>query len=292
MSPGTRKAYRSHWRVFGRWCASNGLQSLPARPLTVAGYFMERFEDGLSLSALKQIRNAIAWHHVRADAPDNPTKDKDVRETLALLRRKAVKTGRGTEKQAVGVRLEHIREYANSSKPLEEETWGPDGVTWTPAMAKKRVRTLALLHTMHNALLRRSEAAALRWEDLVPTGDGKARLILRQSKTSDKPLYRLLTTRAWKYLLAMKPRNAKPSDRVFRVTSGRAIRDRIRVAMKGIRPGATGHSLRVGAAQDLTIRGASLQQVKEAGGWKTLHMPARYAEAVRPEVGAVNLLED
>ena len=177
--------------------------------------------------------------------------------------------------------------YEDTARPGEGEG------RWTKANEAKLARTLALLYTMHNALLRRGEAAALCWGDVtfIPR-TGQGRLTVQRSKTSDDPSVRLLTTKAVRYLEAIKPKGCKPTDRVFRVTSGRAIRDRIAAAMKGIRPGATGHSLRVGAAQDMTIRGASLQAVQQAGGWATLDMPAYYASKVKAEVGAVNLLED
>lgn len=293
LAPGTLKAYNSYWASFSRWCADNDTSPLPASEVAVIGYMMDRYENGFSLSALKGARNAIAWQHGLAGHP-TPTKSETVKTTMSLLRRKAGTQGRKVARQAVGVRLEHIRTYEQTSRPSPEEVEA--GARWTKANEGKRNRTLALLYTMHSALLRRGEAAALRWRDVTFRTDRKGREVARvtivKSKTSDEPTYRMVTSKAAKYLKAMRPRDWKPSHRVFRVSSGRAIRDRIVVAMRGIRPGATGHSLRVGGAQDLTIRGASLQQVKEAGGWATLDMPAYYASKVRPEVGAVMLLED
>lgn len=288
LAPGTLKAYRSYWASFKRWCADNDTSPLPASEVAVIGYMMDRYDAGFSLSGLKGARNAIAWQHDRAGHP-TPTKSETVKTTMSLLRRKAGKQGRKVARQAVGVRVEHIRMYEDTSRPSPEEVEA--GARWTAANERKREWTLALLYTMHNALLRRGEAAALRWSDVRFRPNGRARITIRKSKTSDTPTYRMVTSRTAKYLKALRPRGWKPEDRVFGVTSGRAIRDRIVVAMKGIRPGATGHSLRVGGAQDLTIQGASLQQVKEAGGWATLDMPAYYASKVRPEVGAVNLLE-
>ncbi|WP_448204580.1 tyrosine-type recombinase/integrase [Azospirillum sp. sgz302134] len=49
----------------------------------------------------------------------------------------------------------------------------------------------------------------------------------------------------------------------------------------------SGHSLRVGAAQDLTAAGFGLPAIQQAGRWKSPTMPARYAEKIVPRQGAM-----
>ncbi|MCW2240413.1 tyrosine-type recombinase/integrase [Azospirillum canadense] len=49
----------------------------------------------------------------------------------------------------------------------------------------------------------------------------------------------------------------------------------------------SGHSLRVGAAQDLTAAGFGLPASQQAGRWKSPTMPARYAEKIVPKQGAM-----
>ena len=193
------------------------------------------------------------------------------------------------QKQARAIRLEHIRIYEAGGRPSEEETW--DGVAWTPARERDYRLNVALLYTMHNALLRRSEAAALRWRDLAPrTSAGRYGSPYPRARRAPNPLpgcSRNGRRATW------RPSGQGVEAVRSRVPGnvGQAIQDKIVRAMGKIRPGCTGHSLRVGAAQDLTILGASLQQLKDAGGWRSLAMPANYAKGVRPEVGAVNLLE-
>ena len=50
----TRRAYRSHWRAFDAWCASQGLEALPARPETVALYAATLADDGRKVSTIEQ----------------------------------------------------------------------------------------------------------------------------------------------------------------------------------------------------------------------------------------------
>ncbi len=60
------------------------------------------------------------------------------------------------------------------------------------------------------------------------------------------------------------------------------------VKRAGLEPGAiSGHSLRVGMAQDLVASGADLPAVMQAGRWKSPTMPARYAERLLAGRGAV-----
>lgn len=61
-----------------------------------------------------------------------------------------------------------------------------------------------------------------------------------------------------------------------------------RAAAAGIDPAlVSGHSLRVGAAQDLTSAGFGLPAIQQAGRWKSPAMPARYAEKIVPKQGAM-----
>ena len=287
LRPSTRRLYDCHWRMFVEWCEANGHEALPATEDAVLGHLFARHEDGVSHGTLRASRNAIAYRHGIAGLP-KPTKTERVREALRLLARKARAEGRVGMGQAPPILLHHIQLYEDTGKPGPHEE-----AEWTPRDERRYLQACALLRVMHCALLRRGEAAALRWGDIRPAQQpGRALLTIRKSKTSDEPMVRLLTAKAVARLEAIKPPDVDPEARVFGVTTGRAIQYRIKAAMERIVPGCRGHSLRVGGAHDLTMRGASLHQVKEAGGWKTLTMPAYYASKVEAEVGAVRLLED
>ena len=58
-------------------------------------------------------------------------------------------------------------------------------------------------------------------------------------------------------------------------------------AVAGIDGRITGHSGRIGLAQELTRRGAPEQAVARAGGWKSSRMVTHYSAAVLAEQGAV-----
>lgn len=54
----------------------------------------------------------------------------------------------------------------------------------------------------------------------------------------------------------------------------------------------SGHSCRVGMAQDLVAAGADVAGLMQAGRWKSMQMPARYSERLDAKRGVVAQLQD
>ena len=113
---------------------------------------------------------------------------------------------------------------------------------------------VALLSVLRDGLLRRSEAAELRWGDLELQEDGSARLHVRRSKTDPEAegvvLY--IGQEATHALQAIMPEDTAvvdPARRVFELSASQIGR-RIDAAAKaaGLGEGFTGHSGRVGMA--------------------------------------------
>ena len=71
--------------------------------------------------------------------------------------------------------------------------------------------------------------------------------------------------------------------------SARQIGRRVQAAAKdaGLGEGYTGHSGRVGMAQELVKSGVELPALMNAGRWKSSKMPARYTERQAADRGAV-----
>ena len=91
-------------------------------------------------------------------------------------------------------------------------------------------------------------------------------------------------------LLAIRPTETVrgPAQPVFGLSENQIGR-RVRAAAKaaGLGEGFSGHSMRVGMAQDLSAAGAELPALMQAGRWSTSAMPARYTEAQAANRGAV-----
>jgi site-specific recombinase XerD len=87
----TLRAYRADWADFTTWCATLGLDPLPASPATVAAYVAELADppDDRAPRAVSTITRrlaAIAEGH-KVAGHDNPTADPLVRETMKGVRR-------------------------------------------------------------------------------------------------------------------------------------------------------------------------------------------------------------
>ena len=142
---------------------------------------------------------------------------------------------------------------------------------------------LALLSLLRDGLLRRSEAAELRWGDVEFREDGAALLHILRSKTDQEAegavLY--IGRAAAAALQSIIPEEAAldPRTSVFRL-SPKQIGRRVDAAAKdaGLGEGFTGHSDHVGMAQDLVVTGVELPALMTAGRWKSSKMPARYTE--------------
>src|SRR3954452_284409 len=63
---GTRRAYRSAWAGFCRWCESLGREPLAGDPDTIAMYLVRRADDGCAVSTLRVGLAAIRTAHLLA----------------------------------------------------------------------------------------------------------------------------------------------------------------------------------------------------------------------------------
>ena len=151
---------------------------------------------------------------------------------------------------------------------------------------------VALLSVLRDGLLRRSEASALTWGDVELRNNGTCLLQLHRSKTDQEGkgvvLYigREATAALRAIRLADQLVDAKTP--VFGL-SNRPIGRRVQAAAKaaGLGEGYTGHSGRVGMAQDLVKSGVELPVLMTAGRWKSSKMSARYTERQAADRGAV-----
>ena len=151
---------------------------------------------------------------------------------------------------------------------------------------------LALLSVLRDGLLRRSEAAELHWREVEFREDGAALLHILQSKTDQEAEGTVLYIghAAARALEAIRPTEEllDPNAPVFGL-SAKQIGRRVDAAAKaaGLGDGFTGHSGRVGMAQDLVKSGVELPALMTAGRWKSAKMPAHYTERQAADRGAV-----
>ena len=158
----------------------------------------------------------------------------------------------------------------------------------TPPPTPAVLRDVAMVQVMRDALLRRGEAAELVWADVSRASDGSGRLVIRHSKTDPegKGAVAYLGAATMDALERIRRPEASPGASVFGI-SGPYISVRIAELAEraGLGKGYSGHSCRIGMAQDLAAEGYSLTQLMTAGRWANPAMPAQYT---RNEAAARN----
>ncbi|WP_416898614.1 MAG: tyrosine-type recombinase/integrase [Minwuia sp.] len=205
----------------------------------------------------------------------DPTHDEEINLAFRRIRRrKAVRP-----KQAKGL----TRDYLDRFLETEPDTpWG-----W---------RNRAMLSLGYELLARRSELVALRSDDLEPRTDGTLRVLIRRSKSDPFGQGRLAFTseqtaqlvRHWLdwrgpeigWLFCPIYRGKAVNRDLGTTTVKRLVKNAARRV--GLDPADidafSGHSMRVGAAQDLLAKGLDTAAIMRAGGWKSVDVLARYLE--------------
>jgi len=160
------------------------------------------------------------------------------------------------------------------------------------------LRDRVLISVGFDTLCRRGELAALSAEDLEPNHFGSLAILVRRAKNDPDGTGRIAhlakptVAEVERWLGASGitrgplirpvyrghaiPRFMEPVA-VSRILKKLAVR-------AGLEPSevarVSGHSLRVGAAQQLTMNGVQLLPIMRAGGWRSVNIVARYIENV------------
>jgi site-specific recombinase XerD len=283
LAPETIRALRRSFEAFSRWCDPYG-QALPATAPMVTAYVDELATTGRKAAGIKQAVWAIGAVHRLAGQPD-PTKAERVRQALKRMARQL-----GTrQKQAAPVNAYELRRITDTAGPRPIDQ-----------------RDLALILLMRDLLARRSEAVALDVADISYDPDGSGSVLIRRSKTDQtsegKELYLSPTAvaqlRRWievggiteGAVFRAVDKAGRPGDRLQAPEVARIIK---RLARKAGLPAdrLSGHSCRVGMAQDLVAAGADVAGLMQAGRWKSMQMPARYSERLEAKRGVVAQLQ-
>ena len=284
----TKAAYRSALKTFQTWLRQRGKTLEAAEPGDICDYLEQNAERNAAMATIELHRAAIAAAcRDPEDEKPNPAHSAAVKRCVKRL---AASLGKRQRQAAplTATNLEAIRRTARIPRISVK------GVMESDARAALRGQTdIALAAAMRDGLLRASEAAALTWADLQREPDGSARILIRRSKTDQQGAGRRLylspeTAQDIAALRQLRP-TAREEDPIFNLTTATAVANRLKKAAKhaGIEVNISGHSPRVGMAQDLAAAGAGLPALMTAGRWKKPEMPARYIENIDAGRGAV-----
>jgi integrase len=272
----TLRAWRADWAVFMRFCTSQGHTPLPAIPALVAEFVVWCQLEEKKPATVRRYLATIALAH-RVAKLESPAADEVVRLAMKGF----------TIEVSVRQKQAHPLGWADIKKYLE-----------LAGGSLREIRDCALLCIAYDTMARRSELIALNLEDIERLPDATGRALIRRSKTDQagEGQTAYLSRQTIRYLLAWTGAARISDGAVFRGLRGaHALGDRLhvdsvaetykRVARAIGMPTEqveeiSGHSIRVGAAQDLLALNIDLASVMQAGRWKSARMPMRYGEHV------------
>lgn len=274
-APATIRAYKTNFENYIKFCDEAHACALPSEPETVAR-FIQKISDGrLKSSSIRIAIASISAIH-RLNNLQDPTHNPLVKIELRRMHRNL---GREA-KQAYGITQQIL------SKMVA-----------TTDNSIRGIRDRALLMVVYDTMCRRSELVSLRLEDVVTDEQtGKRKIKLRKSKTDQDKLGGWLfmskqtqdTLSDWLKLLNGETgfifrgvkNNAYINDELNCAQINRIYKRLARQAKLStdLVQNISGHSIRVGAAQDLLIRGASLPIIMSRGRWSKTDTVMRYVE--------------
>ena len=279
LSQGTRRLYES---ALKRYANHGGV--IPAEPYKLALYLSE-LNNYVGLSTIRIHTAAIAMAHVNK-GHENPFLNPSIKTVLSGMSRRS----NHVADQASGIdadKFEAITDHATTPRVSR------GGHMETQHQANQRALVdVTLIGVMRDAMLRRSEAEALLWNDIESEADGTGRLTIRRSKTDQTGdgSVRYISAAVMDCVRALCLSHTDPivDKSVFGMCAAQ-INRRIASAAKaaGLEGKYSGHSPRIGMAQDLARFGCGLPELMEAGRWKSPSMPAYYLRSIEAGKGAV-----
>ena len=276
-APSTIRAYKSSFQRFIQFCEEYKVTALPAAPDDVALYISKLTKSGLKSSSIRIIVAAISSIHklnLLADPTQHPTVKIEVRRMHRTLGRYC--------QQAFGI-----------TAPILEK------MLEATANNLRGTRDRALLLLAYDSMCRRSELVSLKVMDIhLQELDNKShmKIRLRKSKTDQELQGR------WIYpsersadAITEWINQAKLDDGclfrginnaidiTYELKSSQINRIYKRLAKDAKLPQEviehiSGHSMRVGAAQDLLKSGASMPMIMNKGRWSKTDTVMRYIE--------------
>lgn len=276
-APATIRAYKSNFERFIEFCDQEKIVALPANQESVASYIRNLSSGKLKSASIRIAIASISAIH-RLNEYSDPTSHPNVKIELRRMHRNLGRESR----QATGINAELLQKMLSSTDN-----------------SLRGQRDKALLLTAYDSMCRRSELVSLRIDDsIIDTENKTFKIKLKRSKTDQDGIGRWLhlSDMTQKALLAWIDISNIRTGKLFRgIKRGQIITDDLSsaqinriyksIAARSCVDGSvvkqiSGHSMRVGAAQDLLISGASLPMIMQRGRWSKADTVMRYIENV------------
>jgi integrase len=279
----TIRAWKADWEIFGEFCRKFRVVPLPAAPQTVRDFVFECVAKEKKPATIRRYVSIIGRAH-RAAGVTDPT----VTEAVKLVLKEMGRSMPGRQRQARGLVWKEIEIFLGVE---------PRGL--------RDIRDRALVAVAYDTMCRREELVNLKIEDIEEIGVGSGSILIRRSKTdtAGEGATAYLSPLTVRLISEWLQASQLKSGPIFsRVVGRNGVGDPLtaQVVTAVLRKVGqwvglpreeweklSGHSCRVGAAQDLLALNIELSSVMQAGRWKDTRTPMRYGEKVLASRGGM-----
>jgi site-specific recombinase XerD len=277
----TIRAYKADFTDFTNFCHEKNANALPAEPNLVVRYICQLTGSTRSSASIRRALCGLSAIH-KLNRFNDPTKDPDVTLEMRRMHRKLGRSSR----QAGSINSDTL-----------------DRLLLTTDDSIRGIRDRALLLVAYDTLCRRSELVSLQVKDIkinIKNGIETSSILLRKSKTDQDSTGKWLhlSPRAHLAMVVWMKELPEGQEILFcglnraldfsaHIGAGQINRIYKRIARKAgldesAIEGISGHSMRVGAAQDLLNSGASMPIIMQRGRWSKTDTVMRYVENGNP----------
>jgi site-specific recombinase XerD len=291
-APNTIRAFRADFEEFITFCEACGECALPASAQTVSRFVEVVTKKGLASATIRRKLVSIGSVHRLCEMPD-PTKAGCVTLSVRKMHRQL---GRANQ-QAQPINKDILEKMLTACVRDDRRS----------QLLGMRNRVLLLM--AYDTMARRSELVSLRFEDVDSDPHSELSscgIYLRRSKVDQEAKGRWLpiTQTTLEAIQAWSEAIGDDRGAILRSIRGKTISKNLgsgqvgRILKSlakhahlpaGLAQRISGHSLRVGAAQDWTIRGLSLPQLMVMGGWEKPDTVIRYIGKSRIRIEGISL---
>ena len=275
---------RHGWLPCKKWCKDIGISILNAEPAHIAAFLCELSDDVSPVTA-ENARVGLSYCYSLCKPMDNPAGHLIARTAVKGNKRQSPKP-KSQMDPITALEFDDILTTAYNRRPKER-----------PHQARLRGSVdIALIGTMRDAMLRKSEAATALWSHLEEQRNGTGALTIPSSKTDQTAEGATLCIRpetmndlyTMRKIMLQSGIEISEDDKIFRMSSSQ-VYDSIKEAcdMAGLHGRYGGHSPRIGMLHDLMYANVSQLAAQNAGRWKNAKMPAYYGRKIMASRNAV-----
>lgn len=305
-SHNTWKQFLNVCRYWFEWCDRRSVTALPVNPELLRDWIIEMYNDGRSVNTINNYVSMLNMIHQQAGIVAAGS-DNSVKLALRKVSRLALSDGKVTE-QAMPFKIDDLNAI---------------DAAWENSSNIKEIRNRAFLFVAYNTILRISNLTHFKMKDVSYNQDGTITLKVNQTKTTkdgearikklsvrasnalkqwilagdlsghdECRLFCRVNQRSKRAVLSHDPLSNNTAVSIFQdawVALGRELPEK-----NYIRYGCwSGHSARVGGAQDMAEQGYTLAQIMYEGMWTKPETVMGYLRQIKSNNNALsNIIEN